>query len=333
MLQNKNFTKFLSLIIAICLWGYVVWTENPTISQSINNVPVEIRNLSSLGDRGLVLLGDHNYTVDVKLQGKKKDIGTITANDITATIDVGGYGAGQTEVTVNVHTLDNAGVIEVKPNRFTITIDEIITSESNIRLGMTGSIPENAEVGEFTSSFESAQIKGASSLVNTVSYLAANINIGMLTEEEAVQSVKLVPTNTRGEEVYGVTVSPGTVDISSRIYAIKEVPLSITVNGEVPEGYDVEHITVPDDITIRGNGSALENVRGISGSINIEGMTESGRVPVSLVLPSGVSLSSENAAISATVTIENLNAPDEPDVPQDGSGQDENNQSEINPPR
>lgn len=325
MLQNNTIVKILSLIIAISLWGYVVWTENPVISQQFDGIPVQVRNLSSLEERGLVLLGEQEYRVNVKLQGKKKDIGTITANDITATVDIGGFGEGETTVAVDVHTLDNASVVEVKPNKITFNIDTIITAEKSVSIGASGSVPENTEMGVPVSSVETVTLRGASSLVNSVSKVSANVDMLKLTDEETVQATRLIPQNSRGEEVYGVTVTPSTTDLTSILYYTKTVSLNTEVRGEAAEGYDVSHVTVPDTITIRGSQDAINSVREVNGFVNVNDMTSSGRVPVSISLPSGVALSSENPNVMATVSIENLSSEEtgNPDIDDDESTESE----------
>lgn len=322
MLQNNTVVKILSLIIAISLWGYVVWTENPVTSQTFDNVPVQVRNLSSLDDRGLALLGEQEYTVNVKLQGKKKDIGSITANDITATVDIGGFGEGETTVTVDIHTLDNVSVVEVKPNKITFNIDKVVEAERDISIGMSGSLPENTEAGEPESNVETVTLKGASLLVDSVSRVAAELDLLKLTENETVQTVRLVPLNSNGEEVQGITVTPGTAELTSMLYYTKTVTLNTTVRGEAADGYDVSHVTVPENVKIRGSQTAVSNVRELNGTIDVSGLAASGRVPVSIYLPSGVYLSSENSNVTASVSIENSDTDNRNDNTETGGQPD-----------
>ncbi len=324
MLQNNTVVKILSLIIAISLWGYVVWTENPVTSQVFDNVPVQVRNLSSLDDRGLALLGEQEYSVNVKLQGKKKDIGSITANDITATVDIGGFGEGETTVTVDIHTLDNVSVVDVKPNKITFNIDKVVEAEKNITIGMTGELPENTEAGEPTANAETVKIKGASLLVDSVSTVTADIDLNKLADDDTVQTVRIVPKNSNGEEVEGIIVTPGTVELTSALYYTRTVSLDVTVRGEAADGCDVSHVTVPDTVKIRGTQSAVNSVRELNGTVDVTGLASNARVLVSISLPSGVMLSSENLSVTASVSIESSNN-DKTDNSENGSHQDDGN--------
>lgn len=327
MLRNNTVMKILSLIIAISLWGYVVWDTNPTIKQTFNDVPVQVRNLSSLEERGLVLLNEEDYTVNVKVQGKKKDIANLTVNDISVTADIGGFGEGDTTVTVNVHTLDNASVIEVTPNKITFSIDRIVEAEKVVRVGVTEELPENREYAVNELPFTTATVRGASSLVDSVTHVAADIDVSKLTEEESLQTVRLVAQNSHGEEVEGVTVNPGSVELTTRLYHTKTVPLTVEVTGEPGEGYDVTHVTVPDSVVIKGNQGTLNNIQLISGYIDVSGMTGSGRVQAVLNLPQGITLSKSNTVVNVSVTIKGTE-PDQPDVqePDNSTGSDQNNQ-------
>ena len=92
MFQSKTAMKVISLLMATILWGYVIWETNPVIKPTIGNVPVQMLNTDSMEEKGLIILNPQDYTVDVKVQGKKIDAGNIKAGDIRVTADLEGCG-------------------------------------------------------------------------------------------------------------------------------------------------------------------------------------------------------------------------------------------------
>ena len=72
MLNSKTANVILSLIIAVALWSYVIYTIEPTQTRTLVNVPVSIQNEDSLTDRGLAVADSDSIYVDVKVKGKRQ---------------------------------------------------------------------------------------------------------------------------------------------------------------------------------------------------------------------------------------------------------------------
>lgn len=81
---TKDFTiKLLSLVLAFLLWLYVMGEENPEIPYEINDVPVKLINSDTLEKKGLIVLDEKNYTVNVKVRGRRSDVLNIAAQNIS----------------------------------------------------------------------------------------------------------------------------------------------------------------------------------------------------------------------------------------------------------
>ena len=215
MLRNKTVTKILSLLIAVALWGYVVWNTNPIIDTTLRGVPVQILNESTLKERGLTIISgpEGEYNVDIKVSGKKKDIGSLKAGDIFATADIGGYGAGETTIAVRVSTLDNISVISINPGKLTFTIDTIASQQKEVRASIGGSLPDGTELASLTASLESVTVSGGQTLVDKVAYVRAELAAEEISEGESRKTVQLVPVDSRGELVEKVTLSEESADV------------------------------------------------------------------------------------------------------------------------
>jgi len=126
MLNSNTFYKIISIIIAIVLWAYVIQVMDPTKKETIKDVPVQLLNEESLTTRGLALSGEAKYTVDVTIEGKRADLAKITADDIIANADLFGFSLGKNYITVVVSAPDGIDVLEVRPSKINVTIEELI---------------------------------------------------------------------------------------------------------------------------------------------------------------------------------------------------------------
>ena len=261
--------------------------------------------MSTLEERGLTLLdAQTEYTVDLRVQGKKKDVGNLKTADIFVTADVGGYGAGEGTVAVNVSTRDNISVIAVNPSTLVLTIDTIVENEKEVRVMLEGELPAGTEAGNLFSALDTAEVTGAKTQVDRVAYVKAGIAAADVSEEETVHEVTLVPVDMYGEEVSGVRISPSTAEVTSILYYTRSIPLAIEVTGEPAEGVQISHISVPDEILIRGTKAAVSGVAEIKGTVDITGISENSTVKAQIMLPNGVLLSRGQSEIEATIVID-----------------------------
>ena len=306
MLRNKTVTKILSLLIAVALWGYVVWNKNPIIDTTLRGVPVQILNESTLKERGLTIISgpEGEYNVDIKVSGKKKDIGSLKAGDIFATADIGGYGAGETTIAVRVSTLDNISVISINPGKLTFTIDTIASQQKEVRASIGGSLPDGTELASLTASLESVTVSGGQTLVDKVAYVRAELAAEEISEGESRKTVQLVPVDSRGELVEKVTLSKESAEVTSVLYYTKTVALSVRSVGEPEENVKSVHLSAPENLTVRGSKAALADLSEIRGTVNINGISESSTLRADLELPGGISLSKTQRTPEVLVTVE-----------------------------
>ena len=302
-MRNKKVTMILSFIIAFALWAYVIWDTNPVIEAPINNVPVQLLHTNTLEDAGLVILDQQDYTVNLKVQGKKKDIGKLNINDISATADVGGFGAGEVTVAVKVATLDNLSLVAVNPGRLTFTIDKLVTEERRVNIIVNGKTPENTEISNLGVIQDSVQVKGAATYVSQVARIDVEVDASKINEYGTAQVVVPVAVDVHGNPVTGVTVIPEKVDVSSVLYQYKEVPLIVEGVGEVAEGMTVAGITVPERIKIAGKTDDINQVTELKATVDVTGLAENAILPIVYELPVGIKISGLEQSHEATIRV------------------------------
>ncbi|MGN0710982.1 MAG: YbbR-like domain-containing protein [Anaerovoracaceae bacterium] len=304
MLQNKNFSKLLSLALAIALWVYVVTVENPPTKVKISDIPIQLVNVESLTQRGLAISSDDTYHMDIIIEGTRSDVLKVSAEDIIATADVFGYNAGENYIPVEVTVPSTVDVAEKKTNVITVNIEELVSVYKPVSIEFQGKLDEKYEATVFETMPQEVEVKGAKSKVARVKEVKGVINTSELPFEKQDFTVDLSPIDANGNEVSNVKLSSETAAVQAAIYEIKEVPLEVEIKGEVSSDYQVSDVKVPEKIKIKGLKSDLKKVSEVKAkAVDISGVTATTDIPLELNLPDGIMLTQdyENVAVSITI--------------------------------
>lgn len=304
MLQNKNFTKLLSLVLAMFLWVYVVAVENPPTKVKIPSVPIKLVNVESLNQRGLAISSDEDYYMDIVIEGTRSDVLKISANDIIATADVFGYGVGENYIPVTVTLPDSVSVADQKTTRLTINIEELVSVYKPVNVVFNGKLDPKFEPTVFSITPEEVEVKGAKSKVASVKSVNAAIDVSKLTTKSQVFTTDLSTVDAKGQSVNNIKLSSDTADVEAAVYQIKEVPLEVEVSGEVAKAYQVTNMNVPQKVKIKGLKEDLEKISKVTADpIDISKVNATTEIPISVKLPKGIMLAqdSEKAAVSIDI--------------------------------
>src|SRR5690554_6790172 len=88
-LFNNNKTMWVvSIIVATLLWMYVISDKNPEILDNINDIPVSLINKETLEEKGLVISNPQDYTMDIRVYGRKSKLYRIEKESIKVEADL-----------------------------------------------------------------------------------------------------------------------------------------------------------------------------------------------------------------------------------------------------
>lgn len=289
MPTSNNFYKIISVVIAILLWSYVILAIEPVKSETIKDIPIQLLNEDSLTARGLALSGEVNYTVDVVVEGRRAELTKISEKDFVADADLLGFNIGKNYIPVMVTGPDSVTIMEKKPNKIAVIIEELVTATKPVRVNFTGQIAENREAGNVSTVPEAIEVTGARSEVDAVSFIQAEVNVSRLTAEETTIQTKAIAVNNSGDIVNNVRLGNAYIDVTARLFNVKEVPLQVEIVGEVDKIYEITNLKVPSSIKIKGTANALLGVSQITAKpVDISQVSSTSKLPVALQLPTGI---------------------------------------------
>ncbi len=297
--QNLG-AKVMAILVALFMWIYVMSVINPTINDSVNNIPVDLLNIEELERAGIVIKGEDNHTVNVRVTGRSDQVYRLSRQDFVATADLSGHrniGANNVQVTVNV---DADVEVEFNPRYIRVELEEVVRRQKNVDINILGDPATGYVLGEPRITPSAIWIEGPESNVNSVDAVIAELQLDE-DNRDVVANLTLKPVDSRGNEVTGVRLESEVVEVILPVERTKTVIIEPNLDIEAQEGYAIRNTRVtPRSIMIQGPEGQLENLTRVETElIERTDLTASESIEVELLLPDGISLYNER-----TITVE-----------------------------
>ena len=130
-LDSDFLLKIYAIIGAIVIWFIMSITLYSSLDKTIYNVPVTIDLEKSYAKNyGLEPIDFEGDTVNVRISGKRYEIGNIKPEDITATVAVVGVTApGDFSLGIDIDSTKDFELLSVSPSTVTVTFDKVMTKQ------------------------------------------------------------------------------------------------------------------------------------------------------------------------------------------------------------
>jgi len=323
-------TILLSFALAIVVWIAAVTETDPNQTLNYAN-PVQVRVIGL--DPGL-LISKQSVTSVVLNISAPQSIHTRLANSpelIQAFINLSGKTEGDYSLTPQVDLkIRPAKVSKLTPQTIDISLEKLASTQMDISLRQSGTLPIGYEAGEPKLNQAQARITGPTSQVQKVTQLVALLDISNLSSN-LTRTINLHALDSRGVEVTGVSLEPAkvTVDLPvKQLGGYRNVFVKIVTTGQIaPDFYLTGIVADPPNITIYATDPEVaENMPSFIETVPIDlnGASLSFASSATLNLPQGIQLvgdqtvsvqvglapvESSRQMANLMVTIENL-APD-----------------------
>ncbi|GAB6085390.1 CdaR family protein [Alkaliphilus crotonatoxidans] len=291
---NRNLTaKIISILFALVMWTYVMGEINPPVTQSFNDVPVQLENLDLLKEQGLVMVGNTEHNIRVVIKGRRDEVYSISKEDIKASIDLLGYRIGTNTIPVEINSFANIE-IDFSPKTIRVELEEVIRRQKEVDLVISGKPKSGYVLNEAQFKPTMVSVEGPESFVNTVDRVVARLEVGEASEN-IVASLPLKAVNQKGQEITAVDVKTGYIDVYLPIDRLKTVKIEPNINAVAAPGYVISKIEIkPNQIAIRGQDEVISGLTAIeTETLNFNNLTQNLEQEISFKLPEGVVLFDE----------------------------------------
>lgn len=303
MFSNDLVNKILSVVIALLLWAYVIGEVNPTTQTQLENLPIQLLNSETLASRGLIVSGTDQFTVTLTLEGKRRDMVNLSTEEIVIDADLFGFGKGENSIPVVVNVPDNIRIVEIKPAKIKVLVDELVAEPKPVNVQIQGETPEGTEAGFIQLERSELLVSGARSAVDTVVGVKATMKAEDLTSEASTVNARLAAVDREGNVVTGVKTEVSKIKVTATLLQVKEVDLITEIQGAPAGNLGISSLEVPKTMMIRGPADVLETVTSVQAApIDLAQISSSQTIPLTIALPENTEAATES--LTLTVVIE-----------------------------
>lgn len=284
-LFKQNITlHVLAILLSIVLWSYVKtadFTARPETSVTWDSIPLEVRDIPS----GLVLTNELPTTVSVVLRGSDSVVDQVLKENLLAYVSLSGAneGVGQYAVKV-IHPQGLAAT--PTPARVEVRLERELTADFDLRIDGL----ERDDLSYYLTATPSpnfVKVTGLRSQFERVQQAQVVINQASIRESGRLRlPVRLL--DARGQEVTGLLIEPGVVDVDVVRLPGKLLPVVPDFSGQLPEGYTLQEGRIePEAVYVYGTEEVLAGLEQIvTEPISLEEITADTTLSVQLVVPS-----------------------------------------------
>lgn len=244
--QNKLAVKIICVVLAIILWTYVSYQENPSMSKTVRNVPLAIAGEQALKENGFSVYSISEKSVDVKTTAKRLSLRKLSNKTISAVINVSSIKeAGEYVIPATVSSSVVSGAsYYVKGNDITVIIEPIEETTFDVTPKLSEKTDSDLLARSVSLSKEKVKVFAPKSIIKEISKITTEEIIFENKSITKTDGVRLIALGKDGTIIEGVTISPETVDVTHPFYDVKRVGVTVTTtNGEeydLPETYNIK---------------------------------------------------------------------------------------------
>jgi YbbR domain-containing protein len=304
--QRNAMPKLLSIFFAVIFWLYVMDQVNPEMVKTIVDVKVELMNIESVQSGGLVMMGDKDFFINVKIKGRRSEVIKVVSGDLLITADLQGFQKGVNNVVLNSRIfVDNVSIEALSQNSIKVTLDRIVEVAKPVKMEYVGKLSANYTIGDLSISPDQILVKGPESLINSIVSIKGDIDLTDV-NTQVTKDVPVVAVDIEGNTVNGVQLGRSYVSAQLGILKLMTLPIKTVLIGEVANGYKLMHVeTLPALLTLKGDDTVISQLSEIMTSkIDLNGLTENTELEADLVIPDGLSAPFAENTVSVKLNIE-----------------------------
>lgn len=287
--------KVFSLLFAFLLWLVIVNQQDPVTTETINNIPVTIKNSDYFSSRDQYVQLESDLKVNVTVSGRRSIVEKLNASDFQAYIDYMAVKAEEGKAEIQCSVQKTVTIKSMSTSYIKLAVEDIVTKEVPVQVRTEGTAAEGymtVENDPYLVQFPSqVQLKGPQSQVDRITGAYVTVDVEQATENVSGKGKRIEFLDKEGQEI-SLDELPE-VDYSFKlmselvvpVYKIQSKPFAeVEVIEDAASGLSVEKSELSaDSVLLYGPEEVLNKITSIRlNSVMTKGHTESFEVQYDL---------------------------------------------------
>ncbi|WP_032120458.1 CdaR family protein [Clostridium amazonitimonense] len=310
--NKKNLLiKIVCFIVSFGLWLYISNVENPSRSNKLSGVPVEIINVDSLKNSKLTILPGQDFKVTLTIDGPASEVYKAKPDQFKVVADLSDYAVKKGSNLIPISIVQYPTGINIKKNeslRVNIEIDELVEKSVPIKLELDSSTKPGYYSFDPVIKPDSALVSGAATYVNTVKWVIAK---GTAKDQDADinLSLPLKAVDEMMKDVKDVDINPTSTEVFVPVRKSKNVAVKVKTKGESNKNIVIKSIEPSTgSIEILGEDKDISNIDFIETEpLDLATVTGNNDVTLKLAIPKGAKSVNGKDTVSVKITVEVIN--------------------------
>lgn len=318
MKKSNILTLLASIFIAFAMWLYVITVVSPGSEETIDNIPVILRNEANLNERGFMVISEELPTVTLTLSGNRTDLAKVDRSNISLIVDLSTVSERGThklsyKPSFPGSVAEDAITIESRsPGTIELQIELLTKKDVPVVLDYEGNVAEDfiADKENVLLDSPTIHIEGPDPVVQKITQAVITVDLEGKTENVA-GAYRYTLCDAQGQPVDAamITTDVSEVNMMLKVYRYKEIDLVFDViygGGATEETAIIEY--EPKTLNIAGSEAALAAFTDklVLGTIDLTAIMEDTVLSFPVTLPGDLTNLSNLETVEVSVAFPDL---------------------------
>lgn len=303
----------ISVLVAVAVWIYVDVGQGTTVKTTLRDIPVEFSGENGvLADRGLMLLSGYDATIDLRIEGPRRELWKLDNSAVRIVADTSSITeTGVQSLNYDVVFPDNVSRSDLKLDwrsayTVTVTVGELYTKEIPVYCDVKGTVAD----GFFTETVqldpENLTLRGQRDDLLNISYAKIELDVSGA-NKTVVQGIayQLYDYNDIPVESTNIRADVSMIQATLPVYTSAVVPLRLLFEEAPGSTTATMECTIqPASVTLVGAQEVLDDIDSlVLDTIYLQDLRPSQTLRYTIPVPEGTTISGEVSEATVTIVV------------------------------
>lgn len=288
IVQHNLPAKLVALVVAVILWAFVMNDQNPPIE---GNFKVKLLVTNAPHDCQVTY---ETEVIEMRVKAPRDMFVNAEDDDFSAYIHLVNGETGSQKCRVHAVMPQGFELVGLDPEYVEVILDPIEQKSMPVEMIVSGTTAPGTTVAHIEQPVKFVTVEGPRTVLQKVSRIICYVGLSG-NSADFTADVPLVVIDDESKQMYGVTVSPESVEVGvqlARGLSRKVVDIKPVTANNLPEAYEIVAVKCdPEKIEVAGKEELIDKVLSVETEpISLSDVSKDTDKSVSLRLPEGVTV-------------------------------------------